>query len=44
MKEETEAAVIGIIPDNLGRGVANFQHRLQMMMDASGSHTKHVFH
>jgi hypothetical protein len=31
MKEETEAAVIGIIPDNLGRVATNFQHGLQMM-------------
>jgi hypothetical protein len=43
MKEETEAAVIGITPDTLGIVAANFQSRLQMMIDASGSYTEYIF-
>jgi hypothetical protein len=43
MKEETEAGVIRITPHILGRAVGNFQCQLQMVLDASGSHTEHVF-
>jgi hypothetical protein len=44
MKEETEAAVTRTSPDTLGSVVANFQHQLQMMLDAGSSLAEYVFH
>jgi hypothetical protein len=44
MKEEIEATATGIAPDTLGRVVANSECQIQMMLDASGLHSEHVFH
>jgi hypothetical protein len=43
MKEESTAAVIGIIPDILGSVYINFHRRTQILLDDGGSHIKHVF-
>jgi hypothetical protein len=44
LKEETASVFIRITADTVRRAVASFQHLLQMIFDACGSHTEYVSH
>jgi hypothetical protein len=43
MKKEAEAALVVTAPDTLGRAVANFQCRIRIMLDSSGSYIENIF-